>query len=77
MDRLGRRSPSPPRSSILAVRVNRGPSLLSCSDAIAAAVVADIVAREQRDAAAQRRREEAFSAMVRRPLSRGGVDPRR
>ena len=28
MDRLGRRSPSPPRSSILAVRVNRGPSLL-------------------------------------------------
>ena len=77
MDRLGRRSPSPPRSSILAVRVNRGPSLLSCSDAIAAAVVADIVAREQRDEAAQRLRDEAFRSVVWRPLSVALVEPRR
>ena len=77
MDRLGRRSPSPPRSSILAVRVNRGPSLLSCSDAIAAAVVADIVAREQREEAAQRQREEAWRAVLRRPLSAALVEPRR
>jgi hypothetical protein len=61
----------------VAVRVNRGPSLLGCSDAIAAAVVADIVAREQRDAAALERRDEAFRAAMRRPLSVALVDPRR
>jgi hypothetical protein len=38
-----------PRSSIVAVRVNRGPSLVSRSDAIAAAIVADILAREKRE----------------------------
>jgi hypothetical protein len=57
--------------------VNRGPSLASCSDAIAAAVVADIAAQEQLDEAAQRRREEAFRAAMRRPLSTALVEPRR
>jgi hypothetical protein len=50
---------------------------MSCSAAIAAAVVADIVAREQREEAAQRQREEAWRAVLRRPLSAALVEPRR
>lgn|GEM_PF-6547844 len=55
--------------------VNRGPSLLSCSDAIAAAVVADIVARQQREEAAHRRWQEASRAVMRRPLSVAWIEP--
>jgi len=47
--------------------VNRGPSFLSCSAAIVAAVVADAVAREQREEAHRRWSEEAFRAVLRRP----------
>jgi hypothetical protein len=65
------------RSSIVTVRVNRGPSLLSCSDAITASTVADILAQEQRVEAAQGRREEAWRAVLRRPLSTALVEPRR
>ena len=65
------------RSSIVAVLVSRGPSLASCSDAIASAIVADIVAREQRQEAALERREEAFRAVMRRPLSVALVDRRK
>ncbi len=57
----------------MAVRANRGPSLLNCSDAIAAAVVAEIVARERGMEAAQRRRKEAYRAVMRRPVASPGV----
>ena len=63
--------------AFVGVRVNRGPSLMSCGDAIAAAVVADIVAREQRAKAAERRREEAFLGVLRRPLSVALVERRK
>ena len=61
----------------MAVLVSRGPSLASCSDAIASAIVADIVAREQRQEAALERREEAFRAALRRPQSIALVDPQK
>jgi hypothetical protein len=51
------------------VIVPRGPSLANCSAAIAAAIEADIVAREKREDAARRRSQEAFRAVMRRPLS--------
>jgi hypothetical protein len=50
------------------VLVNRGPSLASCSAAIAAAAIADATAKEKREEAAERRREEAFRAVQRYPL---------
>jgi hypothetical protein len=58
-----------PRASIVPVPVPRGPSLASCSTAIAAAAVAEPVAREQREEAAQQRREEAWRAAMQRPQS--------
>jgi hypothetical protein len=57
--------------------VPRGPSLASCATAIAAAAVAGAVARDRREEAAQRRREEAWRAVLRRPLSTALVEPRR
>jgi hypothetical protein len=48
--------------------VNRGPSLASCSAAIVDAIVADIVAREQPEAAYRQEREAAFRAAERYPL---------
>jgi hypothetical protein len=57
------------------VPVNRGPSFADCSTAIAAAVVADIVAREQREEAARRRSQEVSRAVMRRPLSVAWIDP--
>jgi hypothetical protein len=59
------------------VTPNRGPSLLSCSDAIAAAVIADATARQEREEAAQRRREEAWRAVMRYPQRIALVDLRR
>jgi hypothetical protein len=50
---------------------------LTCSDAIATAVVADATARERREEAAQRRREEGWRAVMRHPLSVAVVEPRR
>lgn len=47
------------RRGIVAVRVNRGPSLLSCSDAITSAVIADAAARRERDEARQRQSAKA------------------
>lgn len=46
--------------------VARGPSLMHTSIAIAAAVAADNIAREQREEDARRRREEDLAAL-RRP----------
>jgi hypothetical protein len=54
--------------------VNRSPSFASCSTAIAAAVLADALAREQRVEAAQRRREETVRAALRRPERIAVVD---
>jgi hypothetical protein len=54
--------------------VNRGPSLANCSTAIVAAVVAEMVAREQREEVAQRRREEALHAVIRHPQRIACVD---
>jgi hypothetical protein len=56
------------------VPVNRGPSLASCSAAIAAAAVADIEARQERNAAAWRH-DEAVRAVERYPLQVALVDP--
>jgi hypothetical protein len=53
--------------SIMAVIVPRGPSLASASTAIAAAVVADAKAREQREEAALRLRKEAWRNVARHP----------
>lgn len=47
--------------------VNRGPSLANCSAAIVAAIEADAEARQQREEAARRRRDEAFRAVLRHP----------
>jgi hypothetical protein len=47
--------------------VNRGPNLASCSAAIAAAVIADAEAREQREEAHRRSSEEVRRAVMRRP----------
>jgi hypothetical protein len=55
--------------------VPRGPSLANCSAAIAAAVVADIVAREQREEEFRRLRDEAHRAVMRRALSVAWVEP--
>jgi hypothetical protein len=63
------------RASIVPVPVPRGPGLASCATAIAAAVVADAQAREQRVEARQRRSEEAWRAALGRPLSVARVDP--
>jgi hypothetical protein len=49
------------------VQVNRGPSFASCSAAIAAAVVADIEARQAREEAHRRWSEATFRAVLRRP----------
>jgi hypothetical protein len=49
---VGSRSRRSPPSSIGAV-VNRGPNLASCSAAIAAAVIADATARQEREEAAR------------------------
>jgi hypothetical protein len=57
------------------VPVNRGPSLRGTSDAIAAAVVADIEAREQREEDARQRRDEAFRAVIRHPERVALVEP--
>jgi hypothetical protein len=46
----------------------RGPSLANCSAAIAAALLADIEARLEREAAYRRWREEAFRAVEHYPL---------
>jgi hypothetical protein len=56
------------------VPVNRGLSFATCSTAIAAVVVADALAREQREKAAQRRREETVRAALRRPERTALVD---
>jgi hypothetical protein len=45
----------------------RGPSLASCSDAIARAVIANIEARQEREEAHRRWSEQAFRAVLRRP----------
>jgi hypothetical protein len=50
------------------VAVNRGPSLAAASAGIAAAVVADIEARQERNAAYWRWHEEAVRAAERHPL---------
>jgi hypothetical protein len=57
------------------VIVPRGPSLASCSAAIAAAVVADAKAREERESAHQRWFEQAARAVDRRPDRVKWVDP--
>jgi hypothetical protein len=57
------------------VIVPRGPSLASASSAIAAAVVADIEARLEREAAYRQWREQAVSAVERHPLKVAWVEP--
>jgi hypothetical protein len=56
------------------VPVNRGPSLANCSTAIAAAVIADATAPEEREDARQRRNEAAARAVMRRPERIAPVD---
>jgi hypothetical protein len=49
------------------VGVNRGPSLVSCSAAIAAAIEADAKARQEREEAARRRSQEEVREVMRHP----------
>jgi len=49
------------------VTVPRGPNLTECSDAIVAAIEAEAHAKQERNAAAQRRQDEVFRAVLRRP----------
>jgi hypothetical protein len=57
--------------------VNRGPSLASCSAAIAASIEADAKARGERQAAHERWREDAMRAVMRRPERVALIDPRK
>jgi hypothetical protein len=73
------RVPEPPDSTDQIFRLTAVETLelIGCSDAIAAAVVADIMAREQRAEAEQRLRDEAFPRSDAAPLSTALVEPRR
>lgn len=56
------------------MRVDRGASLANCSAAIVAAIEADIEAKQEREEAAWRRREEVFRTVQRYPLRVALVD---
>jgi hypothetical protein len=59
------------------VPVNRGPSLAATSGAIAAAVIADATARQERDEAAQRSRELGVPRSDAAPLVPNALTPER
>ncbi|HVC03826.1 MAG TPA: hypothetical protein VND88_04050 [Candidatus Acidoferrales bacterium] len=54
----------------------RGHSFAACSTAIAAAVLADVTAREEREVARQWRNREAVRAVIRNPDKIAMVEPR-